>query len=165
LGKIYGHFVKRKVYPLQRNVANPSINSLKKISDALDTQLATFFVEDNNDQDNEKDYIVRASKRKKLAYPGSKAEMYLLSPDLNNNIELIMIVAEPGGQSGDDNYFHEGEECGYIIQGSLEIELNGEVFTLNEGDSMQFKSKIPHKWKNKGSKISISVWSITPPSY
>ena len=150
---------------IERNLANPSINSLKKISDALEIQLAYFFTEDEKLPDREKEYIVRSNKRKKLFNSDSKTELYLLSPSLNNEIELIMIVAQPGGSSGDDYYFHNGEESGVIIQGSLEITLDGEIFTLNQGDSMQFNSNKPHKWTNTGDDISISIWAITPPSY
>jgi transcriptional regulator with XRE-family HTH domain len=151
---------------IERNFANPSINSLKKISDALGVQLAYFFFE--NEKENEfleRNHIVRANKRKMLSSQESKTEMYLLSPDLNNEIELLLIIAHPGGKSGDEYYVHKGEECGFVIQGSLEIDLNGQIFTLHEGDSMLFKSEIPHKWVNNGPDKLISVWAITPPSY
>jgi transcriptional regulator with XRE-family HTH domain len=150
---------------IERNIANPSINSLKKISDALEIQLAYFFMEDEQQVEREKDLIVRANERKKLYSDDSKTEMFLLSPNLNSEIELIMIVTQPGGKSGDEYYSHKGEESGIILEGSIELDLNGEIFTLNKGDSMQFKSSIPHKWINKGSEPCISIWAITPPSY
>ncbi|MDQ0221382.1 cupin domain-containing protein [Peribacillus cavernae] len=139
---------------IERSVANPSINSLKKISDALDTQLASLFTENDSNSNGEKDFIVRANERKKLYNPGSKAEMYLLSPSLDNEIELIMIVAQPGGKSGDEYYSHHGEEIGIVIQGSLQVDLDGQIYTLKQGDSMQFNSNTPHKWMNTGSHIS-----------
>lgn len=152
---------------VERNLANPSINSLKKISDALETQLANFFIEENEtiQKKREEDFIVRANKRKKLSTTGSKTEMYLLSPDVNHNIELVVIIAQPGGSSGEDYYTHEGEECGIILEGTLEIELDGKKYTLNEGDSMLFKSEDPHRWVNNNSNVSVSLWAITPPSY
>lgn len=119
-----------------------------------------------NGKDNEileKNHIVRANKRKMLSSSESKTEMYLLSPDLNGDIELLLIIAHPGGKSGDDYYSHKGEECGFVIQGSMEIDLNGQIFTIHEGDSTQFKSEIPHKWVNVGPDKLISIWPLRRP--
>ena len=149
---------------IERNIANPSINSLKKISDVLGIQLAYFFNDQENGQTDEKQYVVRTYNRKKLANQESKVEMYLLSPNLNNKIELILIIAQPGGKSG-DYYRHKGEECGFVIKGSLCLDLGGQSFDLDEGDTIQFNCDTPHKWKNKGLDVSVSLWAITPPSY
>lgn len=151
---------------VERNLANPSINSLKKISDALETPLANFFIESEiNQNENGEDFIVRANKRKKLSTKGSKSEMYLVSPDLNHSIELLIIIAQPGGSSGKEYYTHKGEECGVVLKGSLDIKLNGQKYTLDEGDSIFFESETPHMWINNGSDESVSIWAITPPSY
>ena len=91
--------------------------------------------------------------------------MLLLSPHLNSNIELIMIIAEPGGNSGKGLYSHKGEEIGLVLSGSIVIYLGDKQHVLHEGDSMYFTSETPHRWENPGTRQSISVWAITPPSF
>lgn len=150
---------------VERNIVNPSVNTLKKISDALSVPIASLFIEENIIEDTESNYVVRKSKRKSLVNPQLKTEISLLSPNLNNNLELILIHAQPGGNSGEDYYTHEGEECGTVLQGTLTIEMIDKKFKLYEGDSITFKSSTPHKWYNEGDEESISIWAITPPSF
>lgn len=150
---------------VERNIVNPSVNSLKKISDVLTVPLASFFVEESSVVEVEDNYVVRKNKRKKMVNPQLETEISLLSPSLDHQLELIMIKAEPGGNSGDEYYSHEGEECGFVLQGSLTIEMLDKKFVLNEGDSITFKSSTPHKWYNSGDETSLSIWTITPPSF
>ena len=150
---------------VERNIVNPSVNTLKKISDVLNVPLASFFIEDRVSIEIEDNYVVRKNNRKTMVNPQLKTEISLLSPSLDQQLELIMIKAEPGGKSGDEFYTHEGEECGIILQGSLTIEMLDKKFELEEGDSITFKSSTPHKWFNSGAGTSVSIWAITPPSF
>jgi len=149
---------------IERDVANPSINSLKQISDSLGVPLASFFDEERFEE-YANNIVVRKENRKKLSYTGSKAEMFLLSPDLSRKIELLLIVSQPGGKSGKEFYQHKGEECGMVISGSMQIELEDKNYTLHEGDSIYFPSETPHRWKNIGEIDCVSIWAITPPSF
>lgn len=39
---------------------------------------------------------------------------------------------------------HEGEEFDYVLKGTLKIDLGGNVYELNEGDSIYYNSNTPH---------------------
>ena len=39
---------------------------------------------------------------------------------------------------------HEGEEFDYVIKGTLKIDLGGNVYELNPGDSVYYNSNTPH---------------------
>lgn len=149
---------------LERDVVSPSIESLKKICDSLDVALATFFDEEKFEQITN-DAVVRKNYRKTLSFGGSKAQMFLLSP-LNRKMELLLIVAQPGSQSGEEYHVHKGEECGLVLKGTMEVILEeGNAFILEEGDSFYFSSEQRHKWRNAGEDEAVSVWAITPPSF
>ncbi|MDH5411443.1 MAG: cupin domain-containing protein, partial [Alphaproteobacteria bacterium] len=47
----------------------------------------------------------------------------------------------------------------------LELWIDGERFLLSEGDSFNFPSSAPHRYRNPGEIESVVIWSITPPSY
>ncbi|MGG1573540.1 helix-turn-helix domain-containing protein [Fictibacillus sp. NRS-1165] len=147
---------------IERNLANPSINTLKKIATTLDVPLIYFF-EESIEETPEEEYIVRREKRKKLNSPGEKAEVFLLTPSHNiKNIEMHMIVIEPGGKS-DRLYVNNAEEVGYILQGTLVLFLGDEEFEVNQGDSIYFPGNIPHGWENRTDKEVVTIWAATPP--
>ncbi|MCP4149481.1 MAG: cupin domain-containing protein, partial [bacterium] len=78
-------------------------------------------------------------------------------------VETMMIEIQPGGQKGDIEYGHPGNEIGIILQGSGELVYGTETYNLKEGDSLSFSSDIPHILRNIGNNILKAIWIITPP--
>ncbi len=158
---------------IERDQANPSISTLHNIANALEVPLAYFFTDRddpvetappsrNHHQDVE---IVRAGQRKILIYPGSGIKNELLSPDLNRSIQMMWVVIPPGAETGPEPLIHEGEECGIVLQGKVEIWAGDEHFILGPGDAVYQKSTIPHRSRNPGNEDVIIVVAITPPSF
>lgn len=67
-----------------------------------------------------------------------------------------------GGKSGEDNMYHPGDELIYLLEGCLEVTIIDEVYTLNPGDSLSFKSHLPHSWENVGDGDAKVVWTLSP---
>lgn len=42
----------------------------------------------------------------------------------------------------------EAYEYKYILKGSVDYHINGQVYSLNEGDSLFFDGRLPHVPKN-----------------
>jgi quercetin dioxygenase-like cupin family protein len=64
----------------------------------------------------------------------------------------VQAVAEfvPGGSAG--KHTHPGEELGYVLEGTLLLEIDGEApRTLKAGDSFFVPAGKPHDGKNVGS--------------
>jgi quercetin dioxygenase-like cupin family protein/DNA-binding XRE family transcriptional regulator len=158
---------------MERELVFPSVVALQKIAKGLNLHVADFFDEGNeirngNAQNDSAKYgpqIVRKNSRKGLVYAGTNVTYQLLTPDLKRNIELLLISALPGSESGEDNFVHEGEECGVVLQGRMEYWIDGTTILLEEGDSVYFRSNLPHRWRNAGDKELIAIWAITPPSF
>lgn len=145
---------------IERNIANPSLATLKKIADVLKTPLSFLFSEENNVSP-----VIRRNERRKITLGNNDSVIQeLLSPDSNSQMEFLYITYEEGASS-EGFVTHHGEECGLVLQGQLELALGTEVYTLEEGDSIYFKSDIPHSFKNTGSEPLKLVWVITPPSW
>lgn len=145
---------------MERDITVPSVTSLWEVAKALDVPMNYFF--DEYDKDT---LIVRKNERKKIMLPKSNITYELLSPNLNRKMEFLLIELEPGMCSSADQISHEGEECGYMIQGSMEIKWGSKVFILHEGDSIYYDSTIPHRFINISDITAISVWSMTPASF
>jgi quercetin dioxygenase-like cupin family protein len=71
---------------------------------------------------------------------------------------------QPGGGS-DGLYSHLGEECGIVLKGELEIDLNGTVYRVKENESFYYNSSEPHNWTNPTDGETVVVWVISPPSF
>jgi transcriptional regulator with XRE-family HTH domain len=149
---------------VERDLSSPSIKALRDIATVLGVNISWFFEALESQQTGERQYIVRENNRRHLRFRSGVTD-YLLTPDLSGQIELLLCRFEAGASSGEDPYTHTGEEAGIVIQGQLELWIGAEHFLLSEGDSFNFKSTLPHRYRNPGETETVVIWSITPPSY
>ncbi len=153
---------------VERGLARPSVTALQDIAEALSVPIGWFFQTDGPVPAEERPYIVRAKRRRRLTYSTvastdySGFEDYLLSANLDGQLALGMSRYEPGGTAGDDLYTHQGEEAGLVIEGEIELVLGKKHFQLKAGDSFSFPASIPHTYRNKGKVTAVVVWANTP---
>jgi uncharacterized cupin superfamily protein len=74
-----------------------------------------------------------------------------------SELEPFIVRLEPNTDSGDAPIVHTGLEFVYCLEGRLEYEVDGQVFTLEEGDSLIFEAHLPHRWRNIGEIPSQSL--------
>lgn len=148
---------------IERDLANPSINTLKLLSNALNIPLFRFFTNDNSQED----YIVRKENRKHLLEhsDGCSCNYELLTPNSNGNIEFMLQHFNPGGNSGGIVQTHVGEEVDYILFGQLTLTIGTSDYVLNEGDSARLPSMIPHSWANNSTEDAALLFALTPPCF
>jgi transcriptional regulator with XRE-family HTH domain len=158
------------VSQVETGVVQPSIGSLKKIGDVLSIPLAALFepgespVNGGAHQDNGLVRVVKANRRKKLQWPnGARAE--LLTPNLQGKLEVMLTTYDAQSTTQLESYTHEGEEFGFVIEGTFEVVVNGQSHILEEGDSICFQSHLPHSTRAVGDKPVRTFWVITPPSF
>ena len=110
--------------------------------------------------------VVRRAERRQLIHPGRQWRDYLLTPSLTGKLQVILSVIEPGGGSGEEPYAHDSdEECVVILRGRLDFWVGPDRYLLEEGDSIVFESRIPHRNRNPGPEQTEVLWITTPPSY
>lgn len=81
------------------------------------------------------------------------------------SMECHRFVLAPGATS-DGAYCHDGEEFLHVVQGGIEVVLDGDVFhALGPGDSLYFSSRRAHSWKNNHDGETILIWINTPPTF
>jgi len=154
---------KSHISQIENGKISPSVSSLVKIGNALRFPMSSFFeIVDIN-----KKYLVKRDERKKFSVHSSDIVYELLSTDLKGRMmEASVIRFKKGARTGKgDLYSYEGEQVGLLLKGKLEINLNGEIIIMEEGDSIYFRSSIPHSGRNIGDGEAIAVWVITPPNF
>lgn len=145
---------------VERELAEPSITSLRKIAEALDVPIFYFLLDHESHSP-----VVRKSQRKVLRFPQSHLTYELLSPDLNRQMEVFIARIDPGAYGGEEASAHPGEECILILQGQMEITIGEDTYFLDEGDSIYYFASIPHILKNCGKNILVFLSAITPPQF
>jgi len=158
------------VEDIEKGLVCPSIGALKKITKALGIPLAEFFQQAGLSEkeiqalESCKDTVhIKRDKREALRVKGSKAEIQFLTPNkIDHNIELLWQEVD-GKSSGGDWLTHEGEECCFVFKGSIRLHIEDQVYELEEGDSIWFKTSQKHKWDNPSDKPAVLLWAITPP--
>ncbi|MEM6485134.1 MAG: cupin domain-containing protein [Pseudomonadota bacterium] len=148
---------------IERNISSPTVKTLFEISHALGVTIGWFFDRMGGEKSDEK-YIVRQGNRQQIRFESGITD-YRLTTDAVEQLEVLWSTFEPGTESGDDPYQHEGEECGLVVKGQFELTIDGTVYLLEEGDSFSFPSTMPHSYKNIGREEAVVMWCITPPTY
>lgn len=149
---------------VERDLSSPSVKALRDIATVLGVNISWFFEAPEPAETGERQFIVREGNRRHLRFRSGITDS-LLTPSLNGQIELLLSRFEAGASSGEEPYTHQGEEAGMVIHGQLELWIGTEHFLLAEGDSFNFQSTLPHRYRNPGDTEAVVIWSITPPSY
>lgn len=157
------------VSQVERGIANPTLSSLKTLTEALGTTVGSLLEGDRPDGDHpageDEVAVLRAGQRRRVVYPGTQIANELLSPNLRKKMEIIWVEAPQGQGSGGHPHQHEGEECGVVVAGQMQFWVGDQEWTLNPHDSIYFPSRLPHRWLSVGESDLVAVWIITPPTF
>ena len=78
-----------------------------------------------------------------------------------NLLEGNIHVIEPNGAKH-DQITHQGETVGYVIEGHLELTIEGTPYLLQAGDSFFFKNHLTNSYRNLGPREARVMWVNTP---
>jgi transcriptional regulator with XRE-family HTH domain len=77
-------------------------------------------------------------------------------------IASAVAVIEPRADSGDEPMRHQGEELIYLLEGALELEVDGTTFQLGPGDALHFRTDRAHRWRNPDTTPARALWMRLP---
>ena len=145
---------------LESDKTSPSIATLEDILNALGTDFAHFFKEESNERVvyGKDDFFVKEDK-------DLMNEICWLIPNAQKNeMEPILITLQPGGSTYPDNP-HEGEEVGYVLEGTITIVIDKERYHAKKGESFYIACDKPHYLENKTSHQAKAIWISSPPMF
>lgn len=145
----------------ERGLSSISLRVLGVLSEVFSVSIANFFPEGSIDPPPEQSPILRKAQRPALMFWGTGISKEILTPPRPcQDAELVtyMMCLEPKGHSGDETFTHDGMEAGFILEGSLQIQIGEETFMLEEGDGFRFPSSVPHRFANISNKLTRVMW-------
>lgn len=144
----------------ERGLTQCSVASLRRIAEALGVELAHLF----DIEGGANSRVLRLASRPTISF-GNFAVKQLLTPIGPENVEVFSVTFEADGSTGDAQYTHgDSDEFLLVQSGSVRLHLANDTFLLEEGDSIVFRSSVPHRVVNSNSGPSIVLWVIAPPS-
>jgi DNA-binding transcriptional MerR regulator/quercetin dioxygenase-like cupin family protein len=146
------------VSAIERGEMTASVGTLRRLAKFYRQNILAMFEPTEGNP-----HRVQPKDRKVLeAGPGVRMELLAWG---NAVMEPHLFRIAPGAGSG-EAYLHEGEEFLHILQGRLDITLDGGTcYKLAQGDSFYFESSTPHRWVNSGKTESVVLWVNTPPTF
>ena len=135
---------------LERDLTSPSIDSLSDILEALGTNLSEFFQEDKNDQ-----FVFRAEDFF-VDERESCTVNWIVPNTQKNQMEPILLELPAGGESF---------EFGYVLDGSVILECDGERSVARRGETFYLHGKTFHCLKNERKTAARVLWVCTPPLF
>ena len=143
---------------LENDITSPSISTLCDILAALGTDLAEFFKKEDDERVvfGADDFIEKRDDGMTLKWVIPNAQKNVMEPII---LELL-----PGASSAED-FPHDGQECGFVLEGRIRITLGKKQYLCKRGEAFYYKANVPHTVTNAGKTIAKLIWISSPPNF
>jgi len=143
---------------LERDLASPSISTLKDICEVLGVSMSEFFADTDEEQAvyTESDFFVDKQDNCTITWivPNAQAR----------NMEPILLRLPPQGKSPVLEP-HEGEEFGFVLSGQITL-INGDNRkVVKKGQSFYLDGSRSHYFLNESKQPAEYIWVSTPPLF
>ncbi|WP_368654720.1 helix-turn-helix domain-containing protein [Ornithinibacillus sp. 4-3] len=128
---------------VERSKSSITLQSLSKISDALDVSRSYFFTENK-----ETEHIFRSKEENDLNFHNSNFVYQSLSGNVKHPMFEPMLVVLLPNEENVRASTHSGQEFIYVLEGTLTVLIEDKEATLEPGDSFHIDSSTPHTWYN-----------------
>jgi transcriptional regulator with XRE-family HTH domain len=150
------------IHKIERNGMVPTITTLLKIAGALNRPVS-YFVEET-EPDNRPVSFTPANDRRNLFTSHQGIDLSAISgPYGRFFLAGAVAEVEPGATSGRKPMEHPGEELVLMLEGVLEVDVDGAPYRLTPGDSLHWRTDRPHRWRNPTEEPCRAVWLALRP--
>jgi len=134
---------------IENHMVSPPLGTLIKIAHGLEIDAGAFF---RSEKEGQPFSLVRHNERKRVSRVASKEgvnygyEYESLGYDFSGRrMEPFFITLKPSPFEDKGLSTHEGEEFIYVLEGKMDLVLGGHKDVLEPGDSIYYKSTLPHR--------------------
>ena len=142
---------------LERGLARPSMSSVERIARALDVPVSTLW----RGPRRERARVVRAGDGRVTAHlvPGAPGGVR----DVLGDGSPLRVREWSGGarawpEEGDTT---TGDVLVYVVRGAVDVDLDGTVHALREGDSLFFDGTVRHRLRRRGGTRTTALYVAT----
>ncbi len=140
---------------------NPTVSMLKRVLDGIPINLSEFF---GDEFESGEQVFFRAEELTEIA-DGDVSFMQVGANLRNKSLQMIKECYQPGAGTGRHAITHDGEECGFILSGRLQVSVGEQTTILRAGEAYYFKSDQPHHFHNPGNEACELITACRPPTF
>lgn len=148
---------------IERDLISPSLAVLKRLSEALEVNLSSLFLEDN-DQDV---ITIQQKERTKVKFGHINVELEFITPKLNNNdktnsVEAFLFKLEPKTWISEYTIIYETKVYLYVLSGEMQFNVGDNIYNISKGDSICVPENIGYMIFNNNDVESEALCIISP---
>jgi len=145
---------------LERGQTGASIASLVQIANALGVSLGAFF----DGEAHVTPTVMRKQDRPMLSMDNG-VKKTLLTGQPADSVEVYAGELDVDGSTGGDTYSHgDAHEVLLVTLGEVELTLGQARLRMVTGDSVEYRTSVPHGVRNVGDGPAEVLWIISPPT-
>ncbi|MGD8116142.1 MULTISPECIES: cupin domain-containing protein [unclassified Vibrio] len=146
---------------IESNAVSPSVASLSKLLSKIPTSMAEFFAIDDPQPEQ---FYTRKEEQPEIGQ-GEISYRQVGHFHGDRHIGMLRETLKPNADTGEEMLTHEGQECGVVVQGQLELTVDLNTVTLHVGDGYYFDSTRPHRFRNTAEEDCVIISANSPASF
>jgi transcriptional regulator with XRE-family HTH domain len=128
---------------LERDQANASVAALMRVCATLRIPIGSLFAAPPRGE------VVRSGAWPRINFGGQGLNEYMLTPQGERRLQVILSDVAPGGGSGAEPYVLPSQiEFAYVCEGRLEVTFEDETTVLGPGDAYTFSPTAHHSFRS-----------------
>lgn len=143
---------------VERDQVMPSLASLQKIAVALGIPAGHLI-----EGPPEKSPVVKRNQRMRFRFPDDNVERESLTPSFNHRLQAFVVALNPEEISTQSYRSHPSEEFIMVLEGALEVDVDGTLYQLEAGDTILYNGTLPHRNRCIGNAPAQYLVINTPP--
>jgi len=142
---------------LERGHTRPSMRSLQQLAVALETTATDLFDDGREVPETERriDHF-RAADRRGFRQSDGEPDVQVL-PITRGAHQFQAFDWVDGPRNWEGPFVHRNDEVMYVLEGAIDVELDGEVFTVETGDSISYSGGVQHRWRSTTARSRVIV--------
>lgn len=146
---------------IERNLTDPSLSTLRKISGALGVPTYLFLGDEPHGS-----LTLRKEEMIQLSQPNSNVRYQIMSPMPTGEFVPQSLVARfelaPRSVDGELPVIHPSEEIVLLERGAVDVIIDGKPVHLEAGDTTLIRSNLPHILSNPTDEVVMGYSILTP---
>lgn len=138
---------------VERGKAAPSVGTLVAISSVLDLNIPELL----GNSPGASEPVTPVSKQSVMKTLEGVVHR-VVTDDQTRGLQITLNRYSRGTANSPEPITHEGFEYGLVLEGSLDVTLDGINHSLSAGDLISYRSSVPHRIVNRGRKSARVLW-------
>lgn len=143
---------------IERDVNSPTLVTLTKICDALNIHMVDLLQQ--CEQEEPEKILFRKSERHSDVTSEDSDIRYELISAPKNKFQILSVTMDKKCDYGYVSKKFPSDEIALVLKGKMQLQIDHDVYTLDEGDTIYLKAGLEYTYRNPSSDPCEVIWAI-----